>query len=89
MATQSSPPNSWNSETANWFAVPAMILGSWNPFFVGLTRSNGHAVEGLGTFASEWQSFVGHRLEQDMLFLQQLAQCRSPNEIAAAYAEFW
>jgi hypothetical protein len=85
----SSSTGNWNIEAANWFAAPAMFLGLWNPFLIGLTKSNGHAVVGFGTLASEWQSFVAHRLEQDMLLLQQLAQCRSPNEVAAAYTEFW
>jgi hypothetical protein len=89
MPLQTSPHERQNAEMPNWFAAPATILTLCNPFLIGLTKSNGHAVQGFGTLFSEWQSFVGHRLEQDVMFVQRLARSRSPDEIAAAYADFW
>ena len=54
-----------------------------------MTQYNGHAVEGIGTLVSEWQNFVSRRLTQNMLLMQTLAKCISPEQIAAAYSEFW
>jgi hypothetical protein len=51
--------------------------------------SGGEVAEGFGTFFSEWQNFVGHRLQQDLFLWQKLAESRSPQDIVAVYADFW
>jgi phasin protein len=61
----------------------------WNPFLIGMTKSNGHAAEGFATLFSEWQNIVAHRLQEDFLLTQTLAQSRTPEGVMSAYAEFW
>jgi phasin protein len=89
MSNLSRRSNSWDADAPNYFATPAALLGLWNPFLIGLAQLNGQAGEGFGTLLSEWQNFVGRRLAEDMKFMQQLATCKSPDQIAAAYADFW
>ena len=74
---------------ANIFASPGLVFGLWNPFLIGISQFNGHAMEGFGTIFSEWQNFVGRRLTQNMLLMQQLAKSQSPENISEAFAEFW
>jgi hypothetical protein len=89
MSAPSQQPNSWDySAASNYFANGAHFLGLWNPF-LSMAQLNGHAADGIGTLFSEWQNFVSHRLRQDLLFMQQLTQCASPDQVAAAYADFW
>jgi hypothetical protein len=39
--------------------------------------------------ASEWQNFVSGRLREDFVLMQWIALCRTPNQIWAAFADFW
>jgi hypothetical protein len=61
----------------------------WNPLLIGITKSNGQAAEGYATLFSEWQNFVAHRLQEDLLLAQKLTQTKTPDGIIAAYADFW
>jgi hypothetical protein len=61
----------------------------WNPFLIGMTKSNGQSAEGYATLFSEWHNFVARRLQEDLLLAQRLTQTRTPDGIIAAYADFW
>jgi len=71
------------------FFAPAKALSTWNPLLGVTLKGNADAQEGLGTIASEWQGFVSHRLQEDMMLTQRLAHCRTPEQILSAYADFW
>jgi hypothetical protein len=89
MLNRSRRPDGWDPEAPNYFATPTALLGLWNPFLIAMAHFDGHVAEGVATLFSEWQHFVIHRLTRDMQLLQQLANCKSPDQIGAAYAEFW
>ena len=38
---------------------------------------------------SEWQSFVGHRVQEDLHLLQELASAKASAEMWSAYCRFW
>ena len=76
-------------QSPNMFVRPALALGVWNPFLAGALRWNAQAHEGIGTIMSEWQDFVGRRLEEDFALMQGLARSRAPDQVWAAYADFW
>jgi hypothetical protein len=61
----------------------------WNPFLAGAVRWNGQAQDGFATLVGEWQNFLGRRLREDLVLVQRLAGCTSPDQIWIAYAEFW
>src|SRR5262247_2752927 len=73
----------------------SMFLGSWS-------RSHRvHSTLGMGArwkhpsmwrihlVASEWQDFVGRRLKEDVTLPQRLARSTTPDQILAAYTDFW
>ena len=76
-------------QTQNMFLAPALGLSAWNPFLAAAQKGNAQAHEGFGTIASEWQGFVAHRLQGDMTLMQRLTRCCSPDQILAAYTDFW
>jgi Phasin protein len=73
----------------NMFLVPALALSMWNPFLAGALRGNAQANEGIGTIASEWQDFVARRLKEDLLLMQRLTRSGTPDQVLAAYTDFW
>ena len=78
-----------NAESPNMFLAPVLALSMWNPFLAGALKGNAQAHEGFGMIASEWQDFVGRRLKEDMALMQRLTQSRTPDQILAAYTDFW
>ena len=54
----------------------------------GIQQSAG-AMAGAGRIATEWLSFVCHRLGEDVRLAEQLAAAKSPAEAWGRYADFW
>jgi hypothetical protein len=73
----------------NAFLAPALALGMWNPFLAAALKGNAQAQEGLTTIASEWQDFVGRRLNEDFALVQRLSHSCTPDQILSAYTDFW
>jgi hypothetical protein len=71
------------------FLAPVLALDMGNPFLAGALRGNAQAHGGFGTIASEWQDFVGRRLKEDFAQIQRLAHGSTPDQILAAYSDFW
>ena len=69
--------------------APVLALSMWNPFLAGTMGANAQAHEGIGTVASEWQDFVGRRLKEDFALMQRLSRGGTPDQILAAYSDFW
>jgi hypothetical protein len=65
---------------------PAIALTAWSSLLTGV---NTQAVGELGNIADEWRNFVGLRLKEDVAFLQRLRQSTGPDQVLAAYADFW
>jgi hypothetical protein len=61
----------------------------WGPLLVGAFSLNAHVHKGIATIASEWQNFVSNRLREDFALMQRIAHSRTPDELWAAYADFW
>jgi len=61
----------------------------WNPLLASALGGNAQAQEGFGTIASEWQDFVQRRLKEDLALMQRLAHGGTPDQILAAYSDFW
>jgi membrane protein DedA with SNARE-associated domain len=61
----------------------------WNLLWVGPRKGNPQVFAGIGAIAGEWQNFVSGRLREDFAFVRRVAQSRSPEQIWAAYVEFW
>jgi len=81
--------NASGAQGYNLFLAPALAWNACNPFLAAALKGNAQAREGLGTIASEWQGFVGHRLQQDIALMQRLTRCGTSDQILAVYTDFW
>lgn len=63
-----------------------IALTAWSSLLTGV---NTQAVGELGTIADEWHKFVSLRLKEDVAFMQRLTRSTGPDQILAAYVEFW
>lgn len=71
-------------------SAPSFALSIWNPLLAGALRGNAQVHhEGFGTIASEWQDFVGRRLKEEFALMQRLTRSCTPDQILAAYSDFW
>jgi phasin protein len=61
----------------------------WQPFWSAPLGGNAQAQESFATLANRWQDFVGRRLKEDFSLVQRLARCATPDQVMAAYADFW
>ena len=71
----------------NMFRAPA--LGVWSASWIGPRKGSAQVYVGIGAIVGEWQNFVSGRLREDFAFVRRVAQSRSPDQIWAAYVEFW
>jgi hypothetical protein len=78
-----------DDQSQNMLLAPALAFSMWNPFLAGALRGNTQMHDGFGTIASEWQDFVGRRLKEDFALMQRLTQSCAPDQILAAYSDFW
>ncbi len=83
-------PNGGNGDQShNMFLAPVLALSMWNPFLASALGGNPQAQEDFGTIATEWQDFVERRLKEDLALMQRLARGGTPDQILAAYSDFW
>jgi hypothetical protein len=77
------------AQGANIFMAPGAALSMWNQILAGARDGDSEPFGELGRIAGEWQDFVGRRLREDVALLQRLSRSGTPDEIMAAYADFW
>lgn len=80
---------SYAGQNQDVFFAPATVLSMWNPFLALMLKGNANAQAGFGTIATEWRGFVSHRVQEDFTLTQRLSHCRTPEQILAAYTDFW
>ena len=69
--------------------APAVAFSVWGICLAGAFKVNAQAQAGLGALGSEWQDFAGRQFKENIAFMQRLGRNRTPDEILAAYAQFW
>jgi hypothetical protein len=74
---------------ADVLMAPLIAFNVWNPFLAGAVHGNTQALGDLSTIADEWQNFLSRRLKEDVALLQRLTRSTSPDQVLAAYADFW
>jgi hypothetical protein len=74
--------------TTGMFRVP-WAFTMWGPLMIGALKWNAQVHEGFGVVASEWQNFVSKRLRDDLVLMQRITHCRTPDQAWTVYAEFW
>ena len=69
--------------------APRIALALWNPFLAGALNGSTQALGELRTVAVEWQDFVRRRLTEDAALLERLTRSTTPDQVLAAYGDFW
>jgi hypothetical protein len=69
--------------------APRIALALWNPFLAGALNGSTQALGELRTVAVEWQDFVRRRLTEDAALLERLTRSTTPDQVFAAYGDFW
>ena len=89
MSDRSSRNESWQTAFPKLLLDALGPMATWHPQLMAMTKANGHLAEGFATIFSEWQTFLGHRIEQDFLLWQNVAKSTSPQDVVAVQADFW
>ena len=80
-----------NSDTSNQmmpFGVEA-IMEMQRPAFTAVAEANARLYESMAAANSEWASFVNRRLKEDLAMPQQLAECRTMQDVFRVYTQFF
>ena len=80
---------STGSEMSAEGQVGPLALSAWSPLLAAALNANALAHEGFGTLGSEWQTFVGRRLQQNCALIRRLSQSRTSDQVVSAYTDFW
>jgi hypothetical protein len=67
----------------------APMLNAFNPATAYMEFWNKSAFELSGEVAQSWLHFVGERWLKDMEFPQQVASCKTADDLSVAVSEFW
>jgi len=65
------------------------LLTAWNPVAGKFGAWNSDAQHATEEIAHSWFRFVGDRMAKDAAFPEQLANCKTVNDVYQAYAQFW
>ncbi|HVY41994.1 MAG TPA: hypothetical protein VG966_03125 [Hyphomicrobiaceae bacterium] len=70
-------------------ASPAAAWSWWGPGLACGADWSSKCRESYVAFGGQWQDFVSRRIEEDLRFLQHLADARTPDAVWSAHARFW
>jgi wobble nucleotide-excising tRNase len=59
------------------------------PMIEAMTEMNGRLIEQVSRANEEWIGFVGRRLDEDLATSRRLMECRTTQDVMAAYAEYF
>ena len=58
------------------------------PALTAVAQMNGKVYDGLATLNKNWVAFINRRLKEDLAVPQQLAACKTVQDMYGVYAEF-
>ncbi len=58
------------------------------PALTAMAQMNGKVYDGLATMNKNWVAFINRRLKEDLAMPQQLATCKTVQDMYGVYAEF-
>jgi hypothetical protein len=79
------------SEASNWmmpFGFEA-VVEMQRPTLTAMADVNSRLFECIAAVNNEWASFVNRRLKEDLAVPQQLAQCKTIQDLYQVYAQFF
>ena len=82
LADQGSETNPGLASFEAWMSIN-------RPMFAAMTELNGRFLEQMSRANSEWLGFVNRRLNEDMAASQRFMECKTVQDLFAAYTEFF
>jgi Phasin protein len=79
------------SETSGWmtpFGIDA-VIEMQRPALTAMADANNRLFESIAAVNKEWASFVNRRLKEELAVPQQLAQCKTLEDLYRVYAQFF
>ena len=70
------------------FNFESLMELNW-PALNAMAQMNGKVYDGLATMNKNWVAFINRRLKEDLAMPQQLAACKSVQDMYGVYAEFF
>lgn len=68
---------------------PGQAFAAWLPLVEGVADFNGKVLTSWIELNREWMGFIMGRVQQDVGLVHHLCECKTPQEIYAAYTEFY
>jgi hypothetical protein len=65
------------------------IMHMQRPALAAMAEMNSRLYEYIAAVNKEWATFVNQRLKEDLAVSQQLAQCRTTQDLYQVYAQFF
>ena len=65
------------------------MLEMQRPALAAMAELNGRLYEGIAAMNSEWTSFLNKRLKEDMAVPEQLAACKSVQDMYRVYTDYF
>jgi hypothetical protein len=65
------------------------IMEMQRPAFTAMAELNGKLYESIAAVNKEWTSLVNRRLKEDLAVPQQLAECKTVQDLYLVYAQFF
>ena len=84
-------PEKTDADATSWMmplGVEAMMQMQ-RPTLSAMAEVNTRLYESIAAANREWTSFVNQRLKEDLAVPQQLAECRTPQDLFQVYAQFF
>ena len=92
MAKSSTSTDTTDGDSRQTTMMPfgfVMLTAMTQPPLTVMTDMNGKLFEGITAFAKEWGDFLNRRLAANMALPQQVAACKTTDEMQKVYAEFF
>ncbi len=70
------------------FNFESLMELNW-PALNAMAQMNGKVYDGLATMNKNWVAFINRRLKEDLAMPQQLAACKTVQDMYGVYAEFF
>jgi hypothetical protein len=79
------------SEASNWMMPVGFeaVMEMQRPALTAIADVNSRLFENIAAVNKEWASFINRRLKEDLAVPQQLAQCKTIQDLYQVYAQFF
>ena len=82
-------PEKTDTDAGHWMMPLEAMMQMQRPTLSAMAEVNTKLYESIAAANREWTSFVNRRLKEDLAVPQQLAECKTPQDLFQVYAQFF